>query len=123
MPGAITVTDRIRLRYGQSRAGQTYAAIAREYGVSRQLAHAALTRPHHRYHPHRPRRRDTPRGMTPFVVRFPEKQAWRCRQEAEREGKVLSVWLRDVLTWYLDGDGRATRRCTTPSQRSLQRCN
>ncbi len=107
MHGAITVTDRIRARYGQGRVGQTYATIAKEYGVSRQLVHAALTRP-----ASLPRRRR--RAMQPFVARFPAEQLERCRGEARGDGKSLGAWLRAVVVRYLDG-GTASPSSLFPS--------
>ncbi len=105
MPGTITVTDRIRLRYGQSRSGQTYAAIAKEYGVSRQLVHTVLTQS-----PSLSRTRPSP--MQPFVARFPVEQLAQCRWEAQRAGMPLGAWLRAVIVSYLDGD---TSRPSSPS--------
>ncbi len=95
VPSPGSATDRIRARYGRGRSGKTYAAIAAEYGVSRQLVHAALTRP--------PLRGARPSPMHPFVARFPTEQLEACREEARRAGKPMGAWLREVIIEYLDG--------------------
>jgi hypothetical protein len=39
------ISQQIRDTYGRGRGGKTYRQIAQEFGVSRSLVHAVLTRP------------------------------------------------------------------------------
>ena len=87
---------RLREYYQHGRQGKTYAQIARESGVSRQLAHAVLSRKARRLVGRKPRAG----SARPFVFRLPAEDELRCRAWARAEGKTLSVFLRDVLTAY-----------------------
>ncbi len=86
----------IREHYKRGRHGKTYAQIARESGVSRQLAHTVLSRKAHRLTVRKPRAG----SARPFVFRLPSEDELQCRALARTEGKSLSVFLRDVLTAY-----------------------
>ena len=86
----------IREHYQHGRQGKTYAQIARESGISRQLVHAVLSRKARRPAGRKPR----VGSARPFVFRLPSEDELRCRALARTEGKTLSVFLRDVLTAY-----------------------
>ena len=86
----------IREHYKRGRHGKTYGQIARESGVSRQLAHAVLSRKARRLAVRKPRACPA----RPFVFRLPSEDEVRCRALARSEGKSLSVFLRDILTAY-----------------------
>ena len=86
----------LREHYQHGRQGKTYAQIAREWGISRQWAHAVLSR-----QVHRPAGRKAPAGSArPFVFRLSPEDELQCRAWARTEGKSLSVFLRDLLTAY-----------------------
>ncbi len=89
---------RLREHYQHGRQGKTYAQIARESGVSRQLAHAVLSRKARRLAVKK-RRAGSAR---PFVFRLPAEDELRCRALARAEGKSLSVFLCDILRGYCE---------------------
>ena len=87
---------RIREHYQHGRQGKTYAQIGRESGVTRQLAHAVLSRKARRLAVKKPR----PSSARPFVLRLSQEDELQCRAWARAEGKTLSVFLRDLLRAY-----------------------
>ncbi len=87
---------RLREHYKHGRQGKTYAQIARESGVSRQLAHAVLSRKVRRLAVRKPRAG----SARPFVFRLSSEDELRCRALARTEGKSLSGFLRDLLRAY-----------------------
>ena len=87
---------RLREQYQHGRQGKAYAQIAREAGVSRQLAQAVLSRRARRPAVKKPGACPT----SPFVFRLSSEDELQCRAWARTEGKSLSVFLRDVLTAY-----------------------
>ena len=94
---------RIREKYAHGRHGKTYAQIARESGVSRQWAHAVLSRKTHRRSSQKGTlavTKPSARSARPFVFRLSSEDELWCRALARSEGKSLSVFLRDLLTAY-----------------------
>ncbi len=89
---------RIREHYQHDRQGKTYAQIARESGVTRQLAHAVLSR---KARPLAGKKSRTCPAR-PFVFRLSSEDELRCRTLARTEGKSLSVFLRDILRAYCE---------------------
>ncbi len=87
---------RIREHYQHGRQGKTYAQIGRESGVTRQLAHAVLSRKARRLVVKKPRAG----SARPFLFRLSTEDELQCRAWARAEGKSLSVFLRDILTAY-----------------------
>jgi hypothetical protein len=77
---------------------KSYSQIAREFGVSRSLVHAVLSRPLPSPSPHVQRRRQA--GMRSLVVRVPREDVIRLRIEANTRSQTISALLREILADY-----------------------
>jgi hypothetical protein len=94
-PTTTSTSQQIRATYGTNRGGKSYGQIAREFGVSRSLVQAVLTKPL----PPRSRRtrRRRTAGMRPVVVRFPGEDLSRLRVLANSHAQPISALLRAIL--------------------------
>ena len=97
--------SRIRKKYGRGRRGRSFADIGREFGVSRQLAHAVLSRP--AAAAPTPRGRPAPRaGARPFVLRLPAGLHRAVRLTANARGTTVSAVAREAIASHLRGRTR-----------------
>jgi hypothetical protein len=72
--------------------------IAREFGVSRSLVHAVLSRPLPSPSPREQRRRQA--GLRSLVVRFPGEDVSRLRVLAHSHAQPISALVREILIDY-----------------------